>query len=155
MGWTRNELINSRLHSPGKSPEHTVQWAASLMQAWLFFGLIGLLTSTDVNTDKYLEINSENRRIVTTRYLPFQLELWRERVLRMSDEEKNNHCKVWDRLVQQVDRIIRMAVVAAKEGVLPLEVNFSVSILFRTIVVFKKMMFPTSKLPREIIHPDC
>jgi hypothetical protein len=156
MGWTVNEVINFRLLSPSSTPEHTVQRAASLIQAWLFFGLIGFFTGTDVDTGKYVVVNSEKKKVITTGYLPFQLELWRQKTLsKIQGAYVDDHYSAWANIVKTVSRTIRMAVTGAVGGVVPLEVNFSISVLFRTILVFHQTIFTEYTLPQEIVHPDC
>jgi hypothetical protein len=146
-GWTFIELKGFDVQRPSQNPEHTAPRVASLLQAWLYFGLIYAITELPVDTQKYVRITSEGRQVVSTAHLPRHLELWSELIEKKSEEQKSRHSEELDRLVKVV-QVLLGQFLNSKNCVLPSEVCFSIDILWTTLLSFKKGIYPDSAIPR-------
>ena len=148
MGWTIKELQAIQVGKPSSNPEHTNERAASLAQAWLYFGLIHVLTETPVDTQKYLRLNSNGKQIISTAYFPEQVEQWRQSLARKSKEQLTEYCTSLDRLIDVIDsQCFRVA--QGNETVVPCEVFFSIVVLRTSLISCKTRWFPNSSLPPE------
>lgn len=149
VGWSYQELRDFNPSQPSQNPEHTPARAASLLQAYLYFGLLHALTEIPVDTRSYVTITGEGRQVISTACLPAHLELWRKKLGRMSDENLACYVEQLDGLFKATSNVLRQ-VVKVENCIVPSEVCFSIQVLWRTLISFKKQLFPNSAFPKEI-----
>jgi hypothetical protein len=76
MNWTLQELREVLAGNLTQNSERTPLRAASLVQAWLYFGLIHFVTTLPVETSYYVRRNDNGRQVITPKHPPIQIEEW-------------------------------------------------------------------------------
>jgi len=76
MGWSIVELKETSSTNLSKIPAHTNELAASVLQAWLYFGMIHTVTRIPVNIRDFVKGNANDKAIITTQNLPHYLDSW-------------------------------------------------------------------------------
>ncbi|KAH6710567.1 hypothetical protein BKA61DRAFT_522966 [Leptodontidium sp. MPI-SDFR-AT-0119] len=153
MGSSYDELNEIEKEMQSETSEDQSDTAASLIQAWLYFGLIHFITSTPVDTKRYVRQNLEGNSVISTAYLPEQLEQWHQLVTNKSEEERESYSASLDQSIEAISGK-PMNMLWKAGSILPLEVIFSIKILLRTLVTFKRNMLSNSTVPPESIHHD-
>jgi hypothetical protein len=148
MGWTFSELTGLAEGKSSQIAEHTRERAASLIQAWLYFGLIHAVTRVPVDTSKYVRMNNEGRMIVCTDHLPEHMYQWQQLISRETEDEQMKYVASLDQLIQALDQV-HICILHSDGALLPSEVTLSITILMRTLLITKRCMFPQSELAKE------
>jgi hypothetical protein len=65
MGWKLQELREVLGGNSTQNLDQTPKRAASLVQAWLYFGLIHFVTTLHVETSRYLRSVGDGRQVIT------------------------------------------------------------------------------------------
>lgn len=134
------------LISPVKSV--TLLGIASMLQAWLYFGMIQLVTALPVATKDYIWLNHRGQRIVTTEKLPEHLERYTQGLRSVSEKGRPGIIAGMDRMLKMWELCFSSC--AGKNPPLPAEVVFSMMILFKTLIYAKLSVFPNSNEPAEV-----
>ena len=142
MGWDIDEFISGKYDSNGPN---TPEKAASLIQAWLCYGLLHMITGISINTQDFIPTTSEHGRVITTRLLPHLLSQWRGSIATMTSKERQ---VTGDSLDSRFTALRPYMSLLCANNCLPQEVRYSMSILQSTLCPMKLAMFPSgAKIP--------
>lgn len=128
--------------------QDTLEQAASMLQAWLYFGLIHVFIGMPVTTSDYIRLTSENERVITMEKLPQHIAAWRRGLLQMSEGQRTSRISDVDEFIaKHVDILYKGCV--GWESPVPTEVLFSMIVLRKTLVYAKLSLIPNSVEPAE------
>lgn len=144
------EETTRRTHATAKL---TPKQAASLTQAWLYFGLIHCITRVPVETSKFLRYNDNGQQVITTAYLAEHIENWRNLIAQWSETDKEEYITGVDNIIGILEHFY-ITVVGFDSKVVPSEVSFSMVIMLKTLICVKTSFFPGSMVPRESWYGD-
>lgn len=151
MGWNkRNDLFAVNSGRAGTDDEKTPQRAASLTQAWLFFGIIHFVTGIEVVTKDFVTKNTDGVQIVTLQPLLRVIESWHSRMRGPESSQKatrDNFYTVEARL-EAIGTLFTICI-GVRRSVVPSEVSLSIVLLFKVLMLAKKSIFVNSTIPRE------
>ena len=166
-GWSWPEVKAIAKGRPSPIQGHTKERAASLIQAWLYFGFIHLITRLPVDTRQYVQQkrssgdgpadsgssssnnNNSNKQIVSSsKPLLKHLAAWREDLASREDGGASQIASV-DKLFQAFHYFLNYVAVICSD-LLPANVALSIVMLHQTLVLAKLTMFPQSLVPREL-----
>lgn len=154
MGWSVKTLRDIANMEPVILPEHTNERAASLVQAWLYFGIIHAITRILINMSDFLVQNASSRIRVNTRHLPRYLESWRCNISRYWNDMLCEYSKNLDGFLDVVSEIISMLAHLNKNLICP-EVQFSIQVLWATLIAIKLNIFPNSAITKHLQYEEC
>jgi len=154
MGWSIDELKQTGTVDMSKTPGHTKELAASVLQAWLFFGLIHRVTNIPINIRDFVKGNANGKAIITTQNLPRYLDLWRGRLHGMSGDEVPKYVRNLDVFLFDVFENAFRLTAERETSVLVPSVKYSMTTLWATLVAVKLKMFPDSVRPLEPMFPS-
>ncbi|MCJ1474990.1 hypothetical protein MMC13_003650 [Lambiella insularis] len=145
-GWSAREMAADNFDFTRRH-RNTLEQAASMLQAWLYFGMIQLVTNLPVATEDYIRSDHRGHRIITTEKLPEHLERFRQGLRSVSEKGRpvaiarmDERLKWWE---------LCFSACAGKNSPLPTEVVFSMMILLKTLIYAKLSVFPGSNEPAE------
>ena len=150
VGWSWPEIKEIAQKRPSKDESHTLECAASLVQAWLYFGLIHAITRLPVDTSQYIRQNTQGKPVVTSRPLLSHLQLWQKELASQEDGGKN--------LIAQIDQLFKIYhyflsyVAVIWKDLLPHKVGASIVVLHQTLALAKLSMFPSSYAPPSLCN---
>ncbi len=145
-GWSVSEMAADNFDFTRQN-RNTLGHAASMLQAWLYFGMIQLVTALPVATKDYIRLNHHGQRIVTTEKLPEHLERYRQGLRSVSEKDRPGIIAGMDRMLKMWELCLSSC--AGKNSPLPAVVVFSMMILFKTLIYAKLSVFPNSNEPAE------
>ena len=138
MGWNMDDFLPGKYDEKGPS---TPGKAASLIQAWLYFGLVHMITGVNIDTQDFLHTTSLKREVVTTTKLPCILEQWRRSTAGKSGKEREDHGTFLDLRFSALEPYLSL--LCANDCLLH-EIRHSMNILQSTLQQMKLAMFPDS-----------
>jgi hypothetical protein len=153
MGWKLQELREVLAGQSTQNLDQTPKRAASLVQAWLYFGLIHFVTTLHVETSQYLRYIGDGRHVVTLKQLSSQVERWKKVVETRTSEENGNYVQAMDSSITSLNQIFTRYM-GLSTSVIPSEVSSSIIVLFRILMSAKNSIFVNSVLPRDILVGD-
>jgi hypothetical protein len=106
MGWTPDEVQAAGGKNPGTHPEHSNERAASMLQAWLYFGLIHAITELPFDTKDYLKVENDGHTSVCTTPLRRHFDRWKENVASKSKEDAETYIYSADKLMEAIYHIL-------------------------------------------------
>ena len=143
MGWDMDDFLSGKYDSNGpNSPEK----AASLIQAWLYFSLLHMITGAPVETQDYVRKTKDERKVITTARLPHLLNQWRQVVAAKSKVERSQYSEQLDARFTALGPYLDLL---CNNDCLSQEVRYSMAILRSTLNQTKLAMFPSSAKPDE------
>ena len=150
VGWSWPEIKEIAQKRPSEVEGHTLERAASLVQAWLYFGLIHAITRLPVDTSQYVRRNAQGKLVVTSKPLLDHLQLWQKELVGQEDRGAN--------LIAQIDQLFKIYhyflshVAVVWKDLLPREVGASIVVLHQTLALAKLSMFPNSYAPPSLCN---
>lgn len=151
MGWTINELEEFDKEKIISSRQHTRLQAASLIQAWLYFGLIHIVTRLPVITSEYVRLNKNGMLVISTSRLPEHLIRWQQSIKASSEQENSDYITGTDIILARLKHFF-ITLVGHDDRLLPPTVSFSMVILLKTLILAKIRMFPNSQSLQESLY---
>lgn len=154
QGWNSEDFLHSS-SIQNKNKEK----AASLLQAWLYFGFMSAALNREVDTNNFVE-EVEGQRFINTKLLPEYIDDWHSEVAPLPEEEKEKRFQAFLSLCREADLYFRGAVESTPgdpSPTLPEGVQISLSILHATIVhaathIFRNNVDPSPYDVSEFIH---
>lgn len=146
VGWSVIEMVRDN-YDYTNGGRNTREQAASMLQAWLYFGVIHAVTDIPVDTDDYLRFNDCGQRVVSTQNLPQHLEKWRQRMMSKSEQERIGDITGLDGFLGSLELCYTGCV--GRTSPLPSEVIFSMMVLLKTLIYAKLSILPSSNEPAE------
>ena len=145
-GWSVREMAADDFDFT-RQHRNTLGHAASMLQAWLYFGMIQLVTGLPATTQDYIRLNHRGQLVVTTQKLPEHLERYTQGLRSVSEKGRPG-------IIAGMDKTLKMwqlcfSSCAGKNSPLPAEVVLSMMILFKTLIYAKLSVFPDSGEPAE------
>jgi hypothetical protein len=150
VGWSHRELLDFCAGHPPADSAHTQKQAASVLQAWLFFGLIPYIIRLELKTSDYLRVDDNGVTVITTRRLPEYLYEWRRHVETMDHDERLTYIKELDKSFQVAQSLYLGA--GVEDRLLPPLATFAMTILINTLALVKIDMFPDSEIIEDKYH---
>ena len=148
MGWSREQVNACVAGKPSQVEGHTKFRCRSLLQQWMYFGLLHSLTIVLVDATRYMRIKKDGRRLLTTEPLLEHLGRWKEKM-----ESKGEHASeaidLTDSVLQNMRPLI-YAYIFTVQDFMPPEVQQSISVLYRTWVMTKLALYPSSVPHQEL-----
>ena len=105
-----------------------------------------MITGIPVVTENFVRSLDDNRKVVTTAFLPRYLSQWRHE---MAQKTKDEQSKVREALDARFAALQPCLSLLCDNDCLPQEVRYSMSILQSTLLQVKLAMFPSSARFRE------
>ena len=150
VGWSWLEIQEVAQKGASEVESHTLERAASLVQAWLYFGMIHAITQLPIDTNLYVRRNSEGKLVVTSKPLLIHLDLWRKR---LTSQEDHGECLItWIDKLFKVHHYFLSHVAVIWNDLLPFEVAASIVVLHQTLALAKLSMFPYSYAPPSLYN---
>ena len=150
MGWSWQEIRAVGQKRPSTVEGHTVEVAAALVQAWLYFGLIHVITRLPIDTSQYVYRNADGRLFVTSKPLLSHLRRWQD----MLDSQEDQGVD----LIAQTDKLWKIYhyylsnVAVIWSDLLPHSVGASIVVLHHTLALAKLSMYPNSYAPPSLCN---
>ncbi|KAL8790270.1 MAG: hypothetical protein Q9195_006428 [Heterodermia aff. obscurata] len=138
MGWDIDQFLSGKYDGDGPN---TPEKATSLIQAWLYFGLVHMITGIPMQTEDFLRTTTSQLKVITTAKLPRILEQWRQSIAERTQDEQREY---GDFLDSRFDAFKPYLSLLCNNDCLPQEVRHSMSILQSTLRQMKMAMFPAS-----------
>jgi hypothetical protein len=151
MGWTMDKLREFGREEVISSDKHTRLQAASLIQAWLYFGLIHIVTRLIGITSEYVRLNKSGMPVISASRLPEHLIRWQQLIDTYFKQERQDYITGTDIILTRLKHFFTI-LVRYDDELLPSTVSFSMVILLKTLVLAKARMFPDSQRPRESLY---
>ena len=150
MGWSWQEIQAIGQKRPPTVEGHTVEAAAALVQAWLYFGLIHVLTRLPVDTGQYVYRNADGRLFVTSKPLLSHLRRW-QGMLDSQEDQGLNRIAQTDKLWKIFHYFLSYVAVIWSD-LLPHSVGASIVVLHHTLALAKLSMYPNSYAPPSLCN---
>ena len=140
MGWDVDQFLSGRYDGEGPN---TPEKAACLIQAWLYFGLVHMITGIPIQTQDFLRTRTSKLKVITTAKLPRILAQWRQSIAVKTEEEQREYGDFLDSRMASFKPYLSLL---CNNDCLPEEVCHSMCILQSTLRQMKMAMFPASTI---------
>ena len=138
MGWDVDQFLSGTYDDEG---HNTPAKAASLIQAWLYFGLSHMITGIPIETQDFLRTTASKSKVINTAKLPRILGQWKQSIAVKTQKEQLEYEKFLD---SRFDAFKPYLSLLCNNDCLAQEVRYSMCILQSTFRQMKMAMFPTS-----------
>jgi hypothetical protein len=93
-GYKKDEITS------GNWPQDRLGEAASFLQSWLYFGLMTVVFGIPVPLNDFTRLNSDGRKVITTKLLPKYLMEWHTRFSKLPQDDKRDYLNAIDKYIE-------------------------------------------------------